>query len=591
MVADARLQTHPKPRRNNRGDATGRFLKRPAVIRTPGPSCESEGDASDRSRNLDVLNMTEPLANSAGLDAEQLRATARQSMAEILEVATKSGNLKGTYVRQLKVAAASLQDVVNALADRTEVDEVRRVRADNNRLRREVEVLRAELKAHRREFSEMRATMKGAPEQNPALVTSLGDGNALEELKRSIICSVGDMVNARIEGLEERLLPAANIRPSLAADRRRDLAPTASPTALTVPAGRQMPAAITSQSATTDPATMAAGPSSLSAANGSAAQEETWAAVVGRKKKGRKKKTTTVASAGGTNLAARKPVPPAKKATAKGARPTKAKLSPPSTAAVIIKLQPEAAQKGVTYKQVLEQAEEQVNLEELGISNIKFRESVTGARVLELPSSVGSEKADQLADKLREALDGVVSVIRPIKCVGIRITGLSDAATKDKVAHAVALAGGCPVDQVKSLEVQHGPRGSGSVIVRCPVAVAKTLSDAGKVMVGWCSASVRVLEQRALRCYKCLGIGHTRPKCPSGVSRDTLCFRCGEEGHMSADCTRAPRCAVCADAGKPSGHTMGGKNCNPPLKKRGEGAGAVVPANAGSLGEANVMSE
>lgn len=324
--------------------------------------------------------------------------------------------------------------------------------------------------------------------------------------------------------------------------------------------------------------------------------QETWADVTRRKRKKKGKgppnpsETAALEPIGQKSMGATatgKTAQPSK-GKGKGTRPTKPRLSPPRTAAVIVKLQPEAAEKGVTYKQVLEQAEEHVNLAELGIPNIRFRESVTGARIMELPSSLGPEKADQLAEKLRVALDGLVSVIRPNKCADIRITGLSDTATKEKVAAAVAHAGGCPVDQIKSLEVQHGPRGTGTVIVQCPIAVAKTLSDSGKLMVGWCSTNVHVLERRVLRCYKCMGVGHTRPKCPSNVSRDSLCFRCGEEGHKSADCTRALHCAVCADAGKPAGHIMGGRKCNPPQRKGGTTT-AAESANAGR--EANVMSE
>ncbi|CAG5057757.1 unnamed protein product [Parnassius apollo] len=44
-----------------------------------------------------------------------------------------------------------------------------------------------------------------------------------EELISSIMRQVGDMMNARLEALEERLLPEKRVRPPLAADVRRDV--------------------------------------------------------------------------------------------------------------------------------------------------------------------------------------------------------------------------------------------------------------------------------------------------------------------------------------------------------------------------------
>ncbi|XP_045772158.1 uncharacterized protein LOC123872071 [Maniola jurtina] len=493
------------------------------------------------------------------LSADELRALGDHNVANIIQVATKSGNLKGTWVKRLKDAANKLQEVVDTLAARTVAEETRRLRTDNDRLRSEVETLKNELKAHRREFSDMRASMAAAAKGTPAPSLS---GDLIEELKASIVSSVGLILDARFAGIEERLLPERVHRPPLSSDRKRSRVSASQPAASSVAAPNEPE----TRDTMTDPSPAgttesAAGPShSQPTAND-------WATVV--KRRGKRKKV---------------PAPVASTATpaANSAKPAKPRLASPKTAAVVITLQPEAAERGVTYSQVLERAEQSVDLQEFGIAEgMRISRAATGARLLELPRNQTQEQAELLASRLRTALDGIASVVRPSQSATLRVTGLDDSVTKEKVASAVARVGNCAAQSIRVGEVQTGPRGMGWVTVHCPVEAAKVLSDAGKLRVGWSSAEVRVLERRPLRCYKCLGIGHTRPVCPSTVDRGNLCFRCGCDGHKSLACSREIRCAVCADAGLPANHIMGGKNCSPPHTKGGPVPGNQSTVNAG----------
>lgn len=121
----------------------------------------------------------------------------------------------------------------------------------------------------------------------------------------------------------------------------------------------------------------------------------------------------------------------------------------------------------------------------------------------------------------------------------------------------------------------------GSVVVSCPIEAAATLAAASRLEVGWCCAAIRVLEQRPMRCHKCLEKGHTQQLCPSNKDRSGLCYRCGQEGHVAKSCALPYRCAVCADRGRPSAHRMAGPSCDaPPVKGRASPATtAVVPAD------------
>ncbi|XP_023937023.2 uncharacterized protein LOC112045164 [Bicyclus anynana] len=477
----------------------------------------------------------------AGLTSEELRASAGRSVAAIMQMASRSHNLKGTFVRRFKEAASELQEIVEALASRTEADETRGLRADNARLRTELESVKAELKAHRREFSEMRTAAKGAAAKNmeaPPLGADL-----IEELKASIVPSVGVMLDARFAGIEERLLPQKVIRPPLSSDSRR------SGTSQTPASTHGAEASVASPGA--PPAT--AGPS------GATPVADSWATVVGRKAKKASRQATSTAA---TPAAAPKTSPAA--ATKKDER----SLAPHKNAAVIITVTSDALKKGVTYAQVLELAEQKINLQDLGIgAGFKIRRAATGARLLELPQGQTQEQAEALAVRLQTALEGVAEVNRPTKTVTLKVTGLDDSATSEKIATAVAQAGGCLQTAVKVSEVQPGLRGVGSAIVYCPVDAAKKVCDSGRLLVGWSSAGVRALEQRPLRCFRCMSMGHTGPVCPSKKDRSRLCFRCGGDGHKAAGCVGTMRCAVCADAGLSSGHIMGSNNCCPPSVK------------------------
>lgn len=524
----------------------------------------AETDVEPRSTELD----------STQLSCEELRKVADEKMATIRHVARTAKNLKGTFVRDLNQAVGGLTTVVEAFTSMSGDEESRRLRADNTRLRREVEQLKAEVKAHRREFSEMKASMAAA--RNTTTPLTAGD-DAVEELKRSIISSVGTLINARFAGIEERLLPERVLRPPLAADRRKEnpsasieakkanrapkIVPKTAPASATRSTDslgkktkRQETEALVARPSTSKASALSVSPVESGSATSHQQMDEDGF-IVQRKKKRKKKKLANPASQETrVKVPAKKPKP-------------KASLNPPRTAAVVITLRPDAERKGVSYAHVLGRAMDAINLEELEIPAFKFRQTVTGARKLELPKELDASKADLVAEKLRPVLAGLADVARPTKCTDVRIVDLDDSVTSEQVAAAVAKAGNCAVDLVKARGMQRGPGGMGALFVRCPVAVAKTLLNTGRLLVGWSSARVQVLEPRPLRCYKCLGVGHTRSRCPSSSTREDLCFRCGQEGHKSSTCTNALRCAVCAHAGRPSGHYMGGRQCNPPKEK------------------------
>ncbi|XP_063896652.1 uncharacterized protein LOC135118456 [Helicoverpa armigera] len=228
-------------------------------------------------------------------------------------------------------------------------------------------------------------------------------------------------------------------------------------------------------------------------------------------------------------------------------RAAAAQLRAPKTAAVVVTLQPDAVKRGVSYRDVLAQAKEAVNLQELGIaSGLRLRVTATGARMLEVPGAASGPAADALAERLRASISADdARVSRPHKCADLRIMGLDDSATAEEVVAAVARTGGCSADEVKAGTIRPDFR------ARAP--------------------------SRPLRCFRCHVGHHVGVRCTSEVDRSALCFRCGQPGHKAVECSATPHCSACAAAGKPAEHRAGSKTCAPPAKpSKGKGRPSVV---------------
>ena len=191
---------------------------------------------------------------------------------------------------------------------------------------------------------------------------------------------------------------------------------------------------------------------------------------------------------------------------------------------------------------------------------------------------------DVLAAKLREVLNPEdVRVSSPMKTAELRVDGLDDSTTPAEVVAAVARCGGCPLGDVRTGEMRVDASGLGAIWVRCPVAAANKVADAGRLLVGWVAARVKRLQPKALRCYRCLDIGHVRARCTAEIDRSDQCYRCGQAGHKAAQCSAVPNCSLCTFAGRPAGHRAGGKACGAPAHQKKKKKRGAAKAAGGSL--------
>ncbi|XP_061729131.1 uncharacterized protein LOC133534053 [Cydia pomonella] len=486
----------------------------------------------------------------------------QDALSTIIHVTNTSGHLKGTHQHKLKSSVEAIGGAFAEVRSRTATEEVARLEAANAHLSWQLTELR-------KQVDEMRS--------QPAALAEVDIRRIMEEVSRSTRDQFSRMLNARLEGLEGRLLPEPRLRPPLAADRRAvEVAPPQPPAEGSArQPTQQQPAASSTTGPAQPPAVGKQKPKpknkkgrgvSLAAQEAAAARQASttstketvtapnkpkWSVVVGSTAK--TKTATRAASGSKKSKAPNSPKTPIRKP----------KLKPPRTAAITITMKPEAVEKGVTYEAILAEAKNRIKLEEIGISTLRFRTAATGARMLELPPDIedAEKAANELAEKLRGVLGDKANVQRPTKCAELRVTGLDDSVTADEVVTAVATEGGCAPENIKPGVISRSRSGSGSLWLSCPVIAAKKLVGTGRIKVGWISARVVLLESKPLRCYRCLEKGHVGAKCDRDVDRSDLCYRCGMQGHKARECTAEASCAICKASGKPAGHSIGAKGC------------------------------
>ncbi|OWR50840.1 Gag protein [Danaus plexippus plexippus] len=378
---------------------------------------------------------------------EALRFQAEKDVAEIVRRTQEKCASKGqapslhlrerrtrTFTRCLKEALASIRAAVAEMRGRTISDRMERLEAQNARLLAQVAELRREMEELRRQ-----AYRPGEKDMR----------QLIEEVSRRNLEAFSTTLNARLAGIEDRLLPEPRQRPPIAAEKngvsvaeapkKKGLKPalpeaTARPTYADVAADTPSSATATTRPlAPTDRRRKSKRPSM-------AAQE------AAQQKEGA---TRSASPAGGPHTVAgpRKADKKKKKGVATPAKATpkqkkkrkKVKLRSPTTAAITLTLAADAAKRGVTYVSLLTQAKAAIDLGELGIPRLGFRLAENGARVLTIEGEGAQEKADAFAERLRAVLPAeVVKVARPVRSAEIRVAGLDDSAATADVNQASA---------------------------------------------------------------------------------------------------------------------------------------------------------
>lgn len=216
---------------------------------------------------------------------------------------------------------------------------------------------------------------------------------------------------------------------------------------------------------------------------------------------------------------------------------------PPRSDAVAIKGRGES----FSYADALKKARGKINLAEIGIDRPRIRKAANGGLLIEVPGVDGTNKADILADRLRETLDSEVVITRPVKKGDIRLTGVDDSTTSEEIAWIMAENGGCSPDVVKIGPIYNMRNGLRLTTVSCPLASAIKIASIGKIRLGWTMVKVELLRERPIQCFRCWEFGHIGARCESQTERYGACFNCGQAGHKVNECHENACCPVCKE--------------------------------------------
>lgn len=290
--------------------------------------------------------------------------------------------------------------------------------------------------------------------------------------------------------------------------------------------------------------------------------KDSWATVVSRKAKRREKKTEEKQETGG------------KKGTPDKAG-TATKVTEEKKVTSNLRKEPKMAAITVTcpkgkYEEILREARNKINIEDMGIQGIKINRAITGALKFEIPGENTHKLADTLALRLKRAIGNKesVKIERPIKMAEIRIRGLDDSIKPTEIREAVAKVGKCEQEEVKLGDIQKTPSGMGMAWARCPLSAVNRIMVSDRIQIGWALTRLEMLAEHPLQCFKCLEGGHVRQRCPNKEDRSNRCYRCREAGHLAKSCEAVLKCPVCSDKNLPSNHRTGGKSCTPVQKGR-----------------------
>lgn len=121
-----------------------------------------------------------------------------------------------------------------------------------------------------------------------------------------------------------------------------------------------------------------------------------------------------------------------------------------------------------TYADILKNIKRNININELGIEETRIRRTMAGSLLIQVTGESSQEKADKLAEKMRDVVGSEARIARPIRKAEIKISGLDEGTTPEEVVEAIAVEGRCDKAEVTAGNIRRNKVGLGSIWAKCP---------------------------------------------------------------------------------------------------------------------------
>lgn len=123
-----------------------------------------------------------------------------------------------------------------------------------------------------------------------------------------------------------------------------------------------------------------------------------------------------------------------------------------------------------SYADILRKVKNNINIEDLGISDTRIRRTATGGLLIQIAGEESRSQADALAEKVRGVVGEDARVGRPCRRAEIRVSGLDEDTTAEDVIEAVAKHGECDRQDVRVGNIRRNRQGEGGHLGEIPDA-------------------------------------------------------------------------------------------------------------------------
>lgn len=214
--------------------------------------------------------------------------------------------------------------------------------------------------------------------------------------------------------------------------------------------------------------------------------------------------------------------------------------------------------KDLSYAELLRSIKSAVNPDKLGVEIKDIKKSRNNDLIISIQN--GKNKAESLKKEIREKLPTVKTTLLTSKKV-LHIKNMDELTTEAEIKKTVADVIKISEEsiEVRALRPAYGGKQNATLIV--DDVTGNNLIAMGTIQVGWSQWKIQE-RQKDARCFVCWGYGHNKVNC-KGPNRESLCLKCGKEGHIAKVCKNKPFCVFC----NKEGHQSGGQRCQMGLNK------------------------